>query len=736
MLYCATLIRIRQKSAIREKMESSTDYVDINGAMDLVKKSPNFFAPIFEAITNSFEAISIKSFPENKLPFIEVNFYFSHPYVEMKDFDKIQIVDNGFGFDEDSYKRYKKLFDKSKNLKNRGSGRLQFLHRFSKVEVESVYYKDTQAYKRIFYSDDRNLTIDATDLPIEGIDVQESGTVITMSGFKEDKNEKISFDKLTITEIQNEIKKKFFLKLYLEKEQNLGAPQIKINFFKNGEIESEAIINPKDIIKPENVGEIKVNYEKINDVEFNDVEWVTSTNSELLKWAHWKLPIAELDQNGIFLCSKDVAIQPISFLKIKKNENLGGYRHLTVVYGDILDKAENLTDAVDKFRFRRKKEVEREAIENMFYNKDEEFFLMDNINKKVTEALAEIYTEYQTLKTEQNTKVEHFAELHGIPIEIAKSAGIDLSDSDEKIVEKIYKKQAEENSKRNYQIQKLFDNLIELDSTTNEYPNELEKRGKELLELIPLQNKQELSRYVIRREMITKILQKISKGQMNAQTNPSTGWNDKEGLIHDLIFKRKTQTDSLNDLWVLNEEFMHFEGCSELPLNQIVNSKGDKLLKDNLDEEKLLEEFGIKKATRRPDIFLYMEEGKCILIEFKQVNANLKDHLNQLTEYCNLIANYSEIKIDLFYCYLIGEDIRRGNLPGEYTRSVTGDFVKPYQPIKSIQEGKEDETIAGIYQEVIQLSTLHARAAIRNKSFADKLGIRIKEVPLTDEQDN
>ncbi len=233
--------------------------------------------------------------------------------------------------------------------------------------------------------------------------------------------------------------------------------------------------------------------------------------------------------------------------------------------------------------------------------------------------------------------------------------------------------------------------------------------------------------------MISKILQKISKNQLRSQTNPLPGRKDKEGLIHDLIFKRKEQTNTLNDLWVLNEEFMHFEGCSELPMNQIINSKGEKLLRDDIDEEKLYKEFGIKKPNRRPDIFLYAEEGKCVLIEFKEVDTDMKDHLNQLTEYCNLIANYSEHKIDTFYCYLIGEFVKRGNLPGEYFRSVTGDFIKPYQPIKSIVEGKEDETIASIYQEVIQLSTLHVRAAIRNKSFADKLGIRIKEVPLTDE---
>ncbi|MCU0321180.1 MAG: hypothetical protein MUE72_02120, partial [Chitinophagaceae bacterium] len=254
-------------------MESSTDYVDISGAMDLVKKSSIFYAPIFEAITNSFEAISIKKYSEGETPIINVNFYFNGMFDTVRDFDKIEIIDNGLGFDEESYKRYKKLFDKSKNLKNRGSGRLQFLHRFKKVSIESTYFKENKPFTRNFYSDEKNLTVDATEKEIISDNKIYSGTKITMSDFKFDKNEKISFDSLSITEVQNELKKNFFLKLYLEEEKKLLVPQITITFFKNDTLEGQEKVNPNSIIQPESIGEIKVFYERVNGVELDEVEW-------------------------------------------------------------------------------------------------------------------------------------------------------------------------------------------------------------------------------------------------------------------------------------------------------------------------------------------------------------------------------------------------------------------------------------------------------------------------------
>jgi len=221
--------------------------------------------------------------------------------------------------------------------------------------------------------------------------------------------------------------------------------------------------------------------------------------------------------------------------------------------------------------------------------------------------------------------------------------------------------------------------------------------------------------------MVTEVLKKILSEDLDYQKQPKVqGKNkDREGLIHDLIIKRKSDnTEVLNDLWILNEEFVHFDGCSELEIKQIKSSSGQKLLREISDEE--IQKFGIKH-NKRPDIFLFPEEGKCVLIELKEPLTDMSDHLQQLPKYCQLIANYSINPINQFYCYLVGEKINPLMDLNEYEENVTGDWVKSDIPIRSIDANRTK--IATAQMEVIKLSSLHSRAHRRNQSFAEKLGL-------------
>lgn len=704
--------------------------VSLNGAMGLIKKSKFVLAPLFEALTNSLEAISAKEYSDNA-PKIDVDFHFDKGlFGGSKSLNKISIIDNGSGFDEDSFQRFATLLDKTKGYNNRGSGRLQFLHRFGKIEITSIFYKDGKAFKRSFISSSRSLV---EDMRLEELpDNTEAETTITFSSFNGDKGDAIFFEQFTIDDLKNALQKKFLLKFYLEqKNPTLKVPTLNLNFYQNAELTDSVSIAPEDIPLPQSEGELSVPYVKIRDVNASDIEWIPSGKSETLKWAYFKLSDEMLDQNGVFLCSKDVSIQEIPFLKIKKNESFDGTRYLTVVYGNVLDSAENVSDSVDRFLFPNQKDTERELKNSLFVSEDEEYFFIDNIEDEVKKALPEAYTEVEALKDTQHSLAEELAKKHGMSEDLARQINIDLSDGEEKITEKLYKKEAEVLSKNNVKIKQLFESLNDLNPTEEDYHTKLEKRSTELLTLIPQQNRMELSRYIIRREMVTSVLKLILDNKLEYQVAPREKGErrDNEGLIHDLIFKRKAKSpDALNDLWILNEEFLHFEGCSDVAINQIKNEAGELLLKSGDSEEELLEKFSISRKTGRPDIFLYAEEGKCVLIEFKAHEVDLSDHLNQLTRYCNLLANCAVKKIDQFYCYLIGENIKRSDLPGEFLKSVTGDFVKPDQPVRSVEDGKEEQVIAHLYQEVVQLSNIHTRASNRNKSFADKLGIRVPDV--------
>ena len=272
---------------------------------------------------------------------------------------------------------------------------------------------------------------------------------------------------------------------------------------------------------------------------------------------------------------------------------------------------------------------------------------------------------------------------------------------------------------------KSLDTLNPVDA---DYQAALEKRSSELLELIPEQNKQELSRYIIRRQMVAKVLGMILERRIKAPASqkpgsePNRNWHDREGLIHDLLIKRKSSTGSgPNDLWILNEEFVHFEGYSNVFIDKIADGNGEKLMRSI--PQATLDEYGIKPNIK-PDVFLYLEEGQCILIELKSPEVDMAEYLNQLPKYCNLIANFAHRPITQFYCYLIGENLSSIAIGGDYRRNVHGDWVRrnDYQ-IMRYENGHQDEEIGKVQVEIIKLSSIHSRAVRRNKSFADKLGI-------------
>ena len=95
-----------------------------------VRKSGNILQPLYEAISNSLEATVgsenhiIVTICKNKQLFSDTHSFLS-----------LHVEDDGTGFNEDSFSRFEKLFDESKNRNNLGSGRLQYLHYFEYIPI-------------------------------------------------------------------------------------------------------------------------------------------------------------------------------------------------------------------------------------------------------------------------------------------------------------------------------------------------------------------------------------------------------------------------------------------------------------------------------------------------------------------------------------------------------------------------------------------------------------------------
>jgi hypothetical protein len=204
------------------------------------------------------------------------------------------------------------------------------------------------------------------------------------------------------------------------------------------------------------------------------------------------------------------------------------------------------------------------------------------------------------------------------------------------------------------------------------------------------------------------------------------------------LFKKHSTVPSESDLWIINEDFIYFTGNSDLPLTS-VEIGGERFLKDSFteEEERYLASLGEDRKLKRPDVLLFPDEGKCIILEFKKPDVNVSDHMTQITKYASLILNFSHERFGFstFYGYLIGEAIESRDV-----RAADADFVEAYnwdylfRPSKNVfgEDGRND---GSLYTEVIKYSTLLKRAQRRNKIFIDKLTANMSEEDTGEENE-
>lgn len=700
--------------------------------MRQLRKSSRPLAAVFEAITNGLEAIVDRQESEKPEPGqITVRLFYTGLIPdETKTLERIEISDNGIGFNEENYERFKAFLDGSKGHNNRGSGRVQFLHFAERTEVTSYYRKNGKVFKRSFVCNPRSFMGEPV-VDEEANSTDPIGSRIAMSNLRHDDGTRRFFSSLSLADFRCALNRQYLLRMYLAKRQDAAlAPSFTIEFHVNKNQHEVDTWTVRDISEPVN-GDITVPYVKIRDAKADDIEWLPVRQHVVkLRWAHFKLSESDLSENGVFLCSKQIAVQPLRFPALKKAEVVDGSHYLTAIYGDALDHADHVTHDVDRFTLPTRAEVER-TVHDLWFDPTKEYLFFEDVKQAVEDALPNIYADLFQRKESQKKNIEALAKQNGIPVDIAHSAKIGPSDTEKQIVEKIFKKHAEVLAEQNTKIKSVFDSLDQLVPTSENYQADLRKKSEELLRLIPEQNKQELSRYVIRREMVVKVLKLILDQKIVAPTKPpkkkkaaaTKPREDREGLIHDLLIKRRTNGGAgSNDLWVLNEEFVHFEACSEVEIDRIEDSKGNKLLRPIPDAIKSQYKL---KPERRPDIFVHVDDSQCILVELKAPDVDLSEYLHQLPRYCSLIGNFSVKPLTRFYCYLIGEEFADNDVSYDFRRTVHGDYVRRHDvTIMSCEEGHQNKEIGSAHMEIIKLSSIHDRARRRNRSFAERLGIK------------
>jgi hypothetical protein len=696
--------------------------IDYRGQLKKIKKHSNYLQPIFEALTNSLEAIKSHNNKFGKINII-LNFggnLFSNDE-DVRILQSIQIIDNGIGFTDKEFDRLKNIHDDSKGISNKGSGRLQFIHFFEEAIYESVYIENklkTGFYKRFFKlskSEDCLLhhAILCYKEPISIKNENKSDTTLTLKNLLDDNDKKL-YSTLTPTLLKEEILNRY-LEYFAANRETL--PTIIFGTDLSEDIER---ITSDDIIAVDKEVPIKINYKL-----YDGKNYIQTDNFEEFTIKAFVINQELLSENSLKLTSKQEIVTAKSIVEsvsldiLKPTESINSNRYLFLISGDYIDSKDS--DNRGELELYNEKEAKKTL------NKDQEIILLDDIHNHVNSKILSMYNEIAEKKIKHEENLEKLRKMFLLNKETLKNVKITINDTDENILKKVYKADVTIIAEKDAKIKEKIEQLDTLDLSyvkQEDYHNQLNQQIEELVEVIPLQNRTALTHAVARRKLVLDLFDKVLNRSLDKQNSGNR--NIDEELLHNLIFKQKSNNPDESDLWLISEDYIYFKGVSESRLDNI-EINGEKLFKD--DSELSKEAIEYKKSlnedrdAKKTDILLFPEEGKCIIIEFKNPNVNVAKHLTQVNHYAALIWNFSKdkYKFHTFYTYLIGEKINTPELrthDPEYREASGFDYwYKPASKVAGIYVDYD----ADIYSEVIKFSTLVERAKLRNKHYIDKL---------------
>ena len=685
------------------------------------KKSKNPLQPLLEALINSFEAI--KKLEKGEI-FICFNIHkdlFTEEdgksQTEKYYFNNLTISDNGIGFNEEEFSRIFTLRDNTKNMNNKGTGRVQFLHYFKESHFNSVY-KDKNSstkYKNCEFILSKAIQFLKNNAIILVIKDEETtskniGTTITFTEPLDDKDYDY-YARITPEEIKYQCIR-YFLMFFCQNSAKMPSIEIKRNI--DG-IESKTFITADDIPKPKHSEPIEITYSTL---ENNQI--VSSAKKETFTITVFLIEDSNLlSTNNIILTSKGAEATKYNIDCLLPTEKIDGKRYLVLVSSNYIDQKDS--DARGELKILTSDQF---IEQNKNTLEPEEAILLDTIIKDTNTRLRKLRPEIENKYKEKQKDIEELKKLFLLNDQSVNNSDIKYDDTDEIVLRKVYQADARIAAKKDAALKKLLKEAEAINIKNKNYQHEINEISKKYVQNLPLQNRNELAQYIARRRILLNCIEKI------LDKYKKMGKDDKkikEEILHNLIFQQRSTDAQNSDLWFISEEYIYYQGYSDIAL-ATVKKNGKKLFKETFskEEERYLKSLGKNRTLDRPDILLFPAEGKCIIIEFKALGVNVSDYLTDISFYAGLIANYSnkDFNFNDFYGYLIGESIE----PKDVLKTGTGNWIISehldylFRPFIEIYDDSNTVKVIGkLYTEVIKYSTLFERAKLRNKIFIDKL---------------
>lgn len=259
-------------------------YITAKGIMyanelNSIPKSSNKLQPLHEAFSNSLDAIEERFREKTSGGSITIILHYMNDCVFEEEnlkkysFVKLELIDNGAGLNTASYRRLKCLRDSSKSAKNRGTGRIQFMHFFKETTIESHYTDGDQYFlKKVTLSKQPNFLSHNSILRVDEDkiidDDTKTSTIVVLKDLQNKKDQDF-YDNLSLSEIKQALIKHYISRLCELKER---FPKITLEKRTEDSLIDCKTIQGKDIPSPNQTQTFEVKYSKLDGKKVVDTD--------------------------------------------------------------------------------------------------------------------------------------------------------------------------------------------------------------------------------------------------------------------------------------------------------------------------------------------------------------------------------------------------------------------------------------------------------------------------------
>ena len=496
----------------------SSEGLSWRGVLKGFPKATNIMQPLFEAFTNSLEAIDMrKRQGDIFLPYIHLDFYFNHTTENENDgLTRLSITDNGIGFDNENFNRLKVFKDDSKGDGNKGSGRIQFIQFFTTATYESVYRQDgTYKLRRFVLSKAESFLRQNSILRLDEERELDNNSDLKTTLLLDDlrtKSDVKFFNGLEIQDIKENLLNHYILYFCVNRTH---LPEIVINYYHGTNVISTRRISTGDIPEVSHEDEtINIPLSRISS-DMKRVE--TSTEKIEVNIKSFRLPYGQLKKNSVKITCKGEVVDSV---KVKLDclpldMQIGTSVFLFLLSSKYFD--ERIGDSRDTLEILNRTEFKKRAKQ---HGRIEPQIIMDDLQAKVSVKAEEMYPEISEQKEIHAEQLAMLKQTYMLSEEAL--AETDVNDSVEDILKKAYIYDAKLIAERDAAYHSMLKQLNLLDTSNPSYRTDLERLVTEMTKTIPLQDKESLSRYVTHRKLVLDLMVKILRRETNCQNIEDT----------------------------------------------------------------------------------------------------------------------------------------------------------------------------------------------------------------------